>query len=202
MNQFASNKMHGSILIYTIISMVAMVAFVSLGVDFGRVELTKAELQHAADAAARYGASGLPNIINGKTAAFANAVAAAGENNADGTPVVLDPNTDIELIIWNSATQTYTVTNDPTLANGIHVMPQRSDARGNAVPLAFAKLLGFSGISTCDVKSASSIAVLIPGTTATQVVKATGNPFLAGMPAGSQASLGNPHNNPDTAGDA
>jgi Flp pilus assembly protein TadG len=194
------NSRHGIAIIYTIVTAIAVLAVLSLAVDFARVELVKTQLQRAADAAARYGASGLSNIINGTSAAYANAVAAAAENKADNASVVLDPTQDIKLIIWNSATGKYTITTDPTLANGVWVNPVRSSARGNAVPLMFASLTGNKGMATCDIKNVTSIAVLSPAQSVNPTVLATGNPFLAGMPAGSQASVGNPHNDPDVAG--
>jgi hypothetical protein len=184
-------------MVFSVVMMWTLMMFISLAVDFGHVEVTKAQLQHAADAAARYGASGLANIINGQSAASANAVAAAADNYADGSPVVLNPSTDVQLVIWNPTTATYTVTTDPTLANGVRVTPIRSKARGNPVQMIFAKILGFS---SCDINNVSAIATLSGGQSQTYTVPATSNPFLAGMPAGSKASLGNPHNNPDTAG--
>jgi len=187
----------GIALIYTVIAVSALMAMISLAVDLGRVEMTKTQLQRAADAAARYGASGLANIINGQSAAAANAVAAAADNLADGTPVVLDPQNDVQLVIWNSTTGTYTVTNDPTLANGVRVTPQRSAARGNAVAMTFARLIG---VTSCDITNVSAVATLVAQKSAAITIPATGNPFLAGMPPGAQASQGNPHNDPDTAG--
>jgi Flp pilus assembly protein TadG len=191
-----SNVQRGFVMILTILMMVALTMLVSLAVDFGRVEVTKTELQRAADSAARYGASGLANIINGESAAAAQAVAAAADNTADGTPVVLNPTTDVQLIIWNPATATYTVTSDPTQANAVRVTAERTKANGNAVQMTFAKILGFK---SCDV-NVSAIAMLTSGPSVTDTVPATGNPFLAGMPAGSKASVGNPSGNYDVAG--
>jgi Flp pilus assembly protein TadG len=192
---------HGIAIVYTIVAVIALLAILSLAVDFGRVQVVKTQLQRAADAAARYGAAGLSNILNGQSAAAANAVAAAADNTADGSPVVIDPTNDVKLIIWNGASATYTTTSDPTLANGVRVTASRTHAKGNAVPLMFASLIGTQGIATCDV-NVSSVAVFTPVQAVTSTILATGNPFLAGMPAGSKASVGNPHNNPDTAGSA
>src|ERR1700733_9685456 len=97
------NNRHGIAILYTILAMVALLAILSLAVDFGRVQVVKTQLQRAADAAARYGAAGLSNIISGQSAAAANAVAAAADNTADGTSVVIDPVKDVQLIIWNAA---------------------------------------------------------------------------------------------------
>jgi Putative Flp pilus-assembly TadE/G-like len=185
----------GVTVLYGIVLMVTLVMFVSLAVDMGRVQVAKTELRRATDAAARYGAMGLKNILNGNSAASSNAIAAAADNTVDGTPLVVS-SSDVQLLIWNTATNTGTVTTDPTLANAVQVTCRRTAATGNAIPMMFARVLGFNSY---DV-TATSVALFTPGTSQSYTVKATGNPFLAGMPAGSQASVGNPHNNPDTAG--
>src|SRR5688572_19678299 len=52
-------RRRGSALMYLTVTLVALVAFVSLAVDLGRVQLVRGELQLAADAAARHAAAGL-----------------------------------------------------------------------------------------------------------------------------------------------
>jgi Flp pilus assembly protein TadG len=185
----------GVTVVYGIVIMVVMIMFVSLAVDMGRVQLAKTELRRAADASARYGAMGLKNILSGTSAATSNAIAAAADNTVDGSGVVVSAS-DVKLLIWSSATHTGTVTTDPTLANAVQVTCRRTAASGNAIPMTFARVLGFNSYDS----TASSVALFTPGTSQNYTVKATGNPFLAGMPAGSQASVGNPHNSPDTAG--
>jgi hypothetical protein len=46
-------RRHGIVLVYCVLLLVLFAAFVSLGVDWGRVQLCKTELSVAADAAAR-----------------------------------------------------------------------------------------------------------------------------------------------------
>src|SRR5262249_16872127 len=143
--------------IYAMVAMTAIVAFSSLGVDWGRVQLTKTELRCAADAAARYGLAG---VGSGVTNAQDRAIAAASDNKADGSPVVLDRNLDIEFGSWNTATRTFTVLagTDRNAANALRVTARRVSARGNAVGLSWGRLIGQSN---CDV-SASSIAFATP----------------------------------------
>ena len=184
------------VLIYTCVIFTLLMAFVSLGVDYARVQLAKTELQTATDASARYAAAGLKNILNGQTAAIGNAVAAARDNTVDGTPLVLDAAADVKLLVWNTSTHTYTVTSDPDSANAVMVQGHRIKARNNPIPLTFAKLIG---MNSCDI-NASAIAFNVAGQSKTFTVKATSNPFLSGMPPGSVASLNNPHNSPDYAG--
>src|SRR3954470_1608700 len=81
-----ANRRTGAVLIYTTIMMTAFVAMVSLGVEWGHVQVVKTELQATADAAARAGAAALavggPNAV--KQAKYV-----ASQNLADGTSVDL-----------------------------------------------------------------------------------------------------------------
>ena len=78
------NRHRGSSLIYALIAMAAMIAVLSLGVDLGRVQLAKTELRGAADAAARYAATGLSDGT-----ATSRAISSAAENGVDGTKLVI-----------------------------------------------------------------------------------------------------------------
>jgi Flp pilus assembly protein TadG len=191
----ADVRRRGTVLLYVIVSMTVMLLFVSIAVDFGHVQLAKTQLQSACDASARYAAMGLKNILDGESAAGNNAALAAKENSVDGSPVVVDASKDVQMVVWNAASKTYTVTSDPTAANAVRVTMSRSAARGNPIPLIFSRIVGRN---TCDI-NASSVAMLKPGAAMTYDVPATSNPFLAGMPTGSVASVNNPHNSPDYA---
>src|SRR3954471_15174439 len=90
----------GIALIYTACVMVALAGVTTLAVDLGRVQLVKSELQAAADAAARQAAA---NLHLGYVTAQSKAIAAAGYNNADGTPVVVQSG-DAEFGLWDPAT--------------------------------------------------------------------------------------------------
>src|SRR2546430_15761029 len=94
-------RRHAVSMIYALVALVMLAGFVSLGADYARVQLVKTELQRAADAGARYGAMALPN---GATAVRNNAIAAAGDNLADGSPVVLQT-TDAGFGAWNGGGQ-------------------------------------------------------------------------------------------------
>lgn len=141
----------GSALMYLTVAMVALVAFASLAVDLGRVQLVRGELQLAADAAARHGAAGLGTSIS---AAQTNAENAARDNNADGTAVVLAPSTDIEFGTFNDSTKTFTPLTGgaQSSADAIRVTTRRTAASGNAVPLFFARVVGRT---ICDVRAQS-----------------------------------------------
>lgn len=131
----------GSALAYVIVSMVAMLAFASLAVDMGHVYVVRSELRLAADAAARFGVTGLKS---GVAAAQAYAVDAANDNKSDGEPVVIDPATDVEFARWDKQRRTYTplTGSDRASANALRVTARRTAATGRAVPLLFARVLG------------------------------------------------------------
>src|SRR5688500_3985895 len=87
----------GMTAVWGVIAITGLMAFVSLGVDLGRVQLAKTELRAAADAAARYAARG---IADGT--AVSKAQAAAAENKVDMQPLALQSG-DVELGNWDAA---------------------------------------------------------------------------------------------------
>lgn len=174
-------RSRGQGLIWVIVSLPVMCGFCSLAVDFGRAEVTKTELERAADAAARYGALGL-SISTATATTYA--IDAANDNTADGSIVVLQ-NSDILTGSWNSATRTFTSGGTPKTA--VQVTAQRTAARGNAVQLMFAKVLGVTSI---DVHG-TAVATFTAGTSTTINVSGQADPWLAGMPNGSTANYTN-----------
>ena len=148
----------GSALPYLAVGFVALIAVSSLAVDLGRVRLVKAELQLAADAAARHAVVGLPD--GGYRIAQDRAVDAANDNKADGTPVNLNVNDDIEFGTWDPYTRTFTVVSGSNrdTATAVRVTARRLSARGEAVPLLLARVIGRT---TCDA-TADSVATVAP----------------------------------------
>ena len=150
-NFCGSHPRRGMAFVYTTIAFVALVGLVSLGVDFGRAQCAKTELQRAADAAARYGASG---IIDSTYSS--KATAAAAENLVDGAPLVLsnsfsDSPKDIEVGNWDG-TQSPKFSTARTPTNAIRITARRVASRNTGIPLMFAKLLG---MNTCDLTCTS-----------------------------------------------
>lgn len=186
-------RRRGMALIYTAVVMMVLIGFVSMSVDLGRVVVAKTQLRVACDAAARFGAAGLKNILYGQSAAQSNAVNAAAANLVDGAPLVLDPVNDVQLGVWNTTTNTFTPNSDPTVANAVRVTARRVASRGTGIPLMF---LGILGRSSFDI-TAQATAMVIPGASINATVPATSNPFLAGAPKNTSASNNNPHNDPD-----
>ena len=162
--------------VYLLVVWTALVGFVAFGVDLARLQVAKTKLYVAADAAARYGVTGLQD---GTT--VAKAISAAQNNYADGTPVILQ-SSDIEIGTWNSSTRTFTPTN--ISPNSVRVTARRSAARGNAISTTFASLLGWS---STDAK-AVAVVTIIQSTSVVNNVTGFSNPWLAGMPAGTTAN--------------
>lgn len=143
---------HGVALVYVTMTMVVLVGFVSLAIDVGHVWLVHTELQHAADAAVRYGLAGL---ATSPATAQSNAVAAAADNTADGSPVVLNPATDIDFGTWNASSQTFTVLTGAARsgANAMRVRAVRTAANNNAVACFFGAVVGHG---SADVHASAS----------------------------------------------
>src|SRR5690606_19641717 len=73
---------------------------------------------------------------------------------------------------------------------------ERSSEHGGSVPLTLGQAVGMKGKNV----KVRAVARVIPEIAVEQDVQGTANPFLAGMPEGTVASLYNPHNSPDYAG--
>lgn len=140
-------------------TLVVFCAFISLAVDYGRVQLVKTELRSAADAAARAAAG---SLSSGTTAAQNAAVQIAGLNTADGRSVALNTATDVEFGMWDTSARTFTVLTGPaaSAADAVRITARRTAANGNPVNLTLAP---FIGRNTCDVR-ASGVARMLPGT--------------------------------------
>ncbi len=184
----------GVVLIYVAVAMVVFIAFVSLSVDLARAQKVKTELQIAVDAAARNGAA---NLFTTVTQAQNAAINTAAANKVDGVSVALTAS-QIEFGTWNSSTKTFTVLAGTarSAANAMRVTISRTASTNTGVPLMFGAIVGKR---TVDM-TVRSIAMQVPAINVNQNVLATGNPFLAGMPAGSIGSRVNPANDPDVAG--
>ena len=135
--------------------LMALIGFVSLAIDIGRLRLASAELQMGADAAARAGAWSLPvssqDVIDESflAASLNKSIDSQGGGKRVETGIALDVLNDIQFGVWNPGTHVFTPingsssTNDPRRgANAVRVETRRLKARGNPVKLIFAPVLG------------------------------------------------------------
>ncbi len=162
--------------------MTALIAMASLAVDFGRARMAKAELQDAADAAAR---AAVLSLSQGASAARANAVALAAQCRVDGSALVLQ-SSDVTFGTWSNGTFT-AVANESNLsnANAVRVVAARTTARGNAIQLLFGAAIGRP---TVDV-SASGIAQSGSNQSVTASVDGVMNLWFAGQSSSATANF-------------
>jgi Flp pilus assembly protein TadG len=140
-------------LVYSTIILLVLCGLASFAVDMGRVVIVKTQLRAAADAAALGAAQ---YVLWDQAVAKSAAIATAKVNNADGAPVILN-SSDVEIGRWDETTRTFTP-GTAVRPNAVKVTAHRTSARGTAVNLPFAKMIG---ASTCDVKG-SAIAMATP----------------------------------------
>jgi Flp pilus assembly protein TadG len=150
----ARRRQHGIGLIWSTVVLVALCMLASLAVDYGHVQVVKAQLGAAADAAALAGAE---LIQSDPAAAVQAALDTAGGNVADGKPVVL-LKSDVVPGIWDETTRTFAPAAGGQIPNAVMVTATRSEDRGDAVALAFARVMG---AQTCAVH-ATAIALARP----------------------------------------
>ncbi len=132
--------------LYVVVMMFLLIGFVAFAVDLGRMRLARSQLQTAADASARAGASGLPSIVkNNANLPFDRAEYCAGLNKCLADAVALNPTADVEFGIWDRTNRTYTpLTNGYWQdADAITVTTRRVSSRSNPIKLYFAAVLGF-----------------------------------------------------------
>jgi len=167
----SSRDRRGISLILVGFALIVLVGFVSLAVDIGRLRLANAQLQTAADAAARAGAFSLPtradtpntsqDVINeAVTASLANPVINQGTPDSkhyerQDAGVAPDTSKDIHFGFWDvnklptDPTAFTEIKDDPGTqqderrsANAVQVKVLRTAARNSPVKLIFAPILG------------------------------------------------------------
>lgn len=127
-------RRRGSAMLWAMLSTPVMVGFISFGVDWGRIQLSKSELNNALDASTRYAVTGLTD-----STASAKAISAAGQNNVIGRSLVLTA-ADVSTGSFDATTRVFTVNGTP--ANAVLIRKTLGGTSG--VPMAFGTLFGRS----------------------------------------------------------
>lgn len=166
----AEPRRRGAIIVLAAVMMVVILAFLAFTVDIGFIELTRTQLQMAADSGALAGAMELTSDDD-QAKVRANARQAVQDLtklhvNGDQSAVTVNPTRDITFgkTTWNSSTQSYeTQWGDAyTPHNLIKVRTQRitgaTDSGDSPLPLFFAPILGQN---TAEI-SAEAIATFQP----------------------------------------
>ncbi len=131
-------------LVWLGMTMVVLLGFVALGLDIGRMQLARTELQTAADAAARAAVWPVPQLQFANGAARAQSIIDA--NDAGGGPIGFDmADSDLEYGIWWRNSRTFEALPQGlwSRANAARVRTHRSDTRDNPLPMGFATMVGF-----------------------------------------------------------
>lgn len=124
----------GAITIIVVAAMLVLLACASLAIDVGLIWVARIEMQNAADAAALAGAAELPDEAVARTVAVRFA-----DLNDKGNAGIVD-SADVVFGTWDLNARTFAPGGNPR--NAVRVEVERSPARGNALPLQFARLLG------------------------------------------------------------
>jgi hypothetical protein len=166
----ALRERRGLSVVLIAIVLMLLIVFVAMAVDYGRIKVTKVQLQNAADAGATAAATAMDTLPNGVVETQDRAAEAAAENfsldqtdSGDGmrqdasVDLVLDE--DVEFGRWNYATQTFTKLDQENggiderrEANAVRVWGRRVDqytdadgqtfARDTGLPLIFGSVFG------------------------------------------------------------
>ena len=124
-------RRRGLSIIYVVVMLVILIAFVAFAVDVGRLRLAREQLQTAADASACAGAQDLPS---GPVNATDSANSFAGRNKCLGDAVTLNTAQDVDFGLWTTDDHTYHKLpytdiaghrHELREANAIHVMTRR-----------------------------------------------------------------------------
>lgn len=195
MTQGSKLNRKGTVIWWMMGTMITLCMIISLAVDLGRVHLAKTELRAVADAIARAGASGMDD---GLTVAVSRSQSIARANKVDGAAFDVNTVSDIQFGVWNISSRSFTPVSAAQFssANAIRVTANKNATQNGPVKLLFASVLGKSTQNL----SAEAIVRYVPGINVDHGAPGTANPFLSGMPPGSIASVNNPHNSPDYAG--
>ena len=124
------------------------------------------------------------------------------KNKVDGQFLVLDTTADIELGKWDKVGHEDLHRNTPVPPSTMRQRRSRDRQEvGGPQHRGSREHVGPPRPQRRSTLTVESIAMLVPPINVDQDILATANPFLAGMPKGTVASLYNPHNSPDYAGD-
>ncbi len=148
-----------AIIVWTAVTLVAMIGFVALAVDVGYTYHTKDQLQRTADAAAMAAASKLAISENPSQTALELATTYTQKNQAGGMTLALSPNDIVLGRAVEGDNGKYVFEEDSSPFDAVKVTVRlTNDSPNGSLGLFFG---GALGVSKVDV-SASAIAMLVP----------------------------------------
>lgn len=162
----------GAAMAYMTMGLPVIVGFCGLGVDMGRRQAARSELQAVADAAARYAATATRNSATPATAAYNNALAVVNQSMVDGgTPTLAS--SDVKLGTWTVSNRTFSVNSNGDV---VQVTVKQDLTRAGAPPL-FMSLFTRNKTEITATATARNMALYT-----TISPPASGNLWLSGMP--------------------
>jgi hypothetical protein len=172
------HRRRGSVLLYTTATLIAIIGFAAVAIDFGALRLAKTELQTAADAAALYGVTGLDRSPAEARRRVRESLA---ENPVQGRQIQVS-DARIEFGVWDVRAREFRSLPERMAgtATAIRVHIEMTDATNGRVRGAVGSAAGLDEFET------EAIAVAIRGEPFDLEVPANASPYLAGMPRGTQ----------------
>ena len=158
------HRQRGSAAIWFALCLPVLIGFAALAIDLARLNLTKTELQNAADAAALAGARYLTPQVNSDynwSAAAKTAKDVTHLNYANGQLLAVE-NATIDSGYWNLKEQTFQTTGGAGFVPAIRATVRLSNGQTygpGPVKLFFAPILGITGE---NIQEASAVAVIAP----------------------------------------
>jgi hypothetical protein len=146
--QKAHVRQTGTVMLFLVISVVALMGVTALATDAGHVWAVRTELQRTVDAAALAAAANLVNATN-TTVTLAQARSTAQNygtlNHADGVAISIDPNADLTFGNWDLPTEIFDTTVDLTVPDNVtavRVNARMDGAQNRSVPTILARVVG------------------------------------------------------------
>jgi hypothetical protein len=176
-----SARPRGIAIVWFAFVLVALSAIVSLGVDWGHVQMIRTQMQGSADDIAL----GVMDayLRGGWNSAYAAAAVTPTDNAIDSSALV--PTVTITGGSWNASTRTFS----PNVYSGtpaVQVGVTCTNANGNAVKLIWGSMIG---VNSVDVR-VSAVACQSGGESAALSIPSTANLYLSGMPSSTVTSWG------------
>ena len=166
--QMKINNNRGAIAIFVALTLGTLVAVTGLTVDIGYGLITRSELQNVADASALAGARSLGLIYEGlapteqkptwvipdadQTTIVNQVQTVALLNNAGTKPITINAS-DIQIGVWDYATQTFTETTTGPIA--VRAVARRDGNANGPIPTFLAGILGWNTINASATATAS-----------------------------------------------
>src|SRR4051794_2637202 len=160
-----SRDRQGASIVYIGIMMFVICGFVSMGVDIGWIRVARNQMQTAADSATLAGALSLPDADSAAAKTKAIEFAHESSNDFAGSQVSMQTGDIMLGLYWPPTKTFYPLVGQPSPlpdgyvvqesdCNAMRVLGNRTAARGNSLPLFFARIFGRTQIDVTATATA------------------------------------------------